>query len=176
MSERPEKSLNSRVHEHLLETARTASEAMKPTIDAQKDLTKTVISLTSATLVFTITFASSFIGPNTPLYWRYAILACWLAFICALVLAILSLYFSLELGNFPARVLIDNKRIDAAISVIASKRPIDMEPLNEIMASHLRELGKAQTTATRLHKAALVSFAIGLLVFTIIGIYRLLSL
>jgi hypothetical protein len=176
MSDLPEISLNSRIHEHLLETAKTASEAMKPTIDAQKDLTKTVISLASATLVFTITFASSFIGPNTPIYWRHAVLACWLAFICSLVLAILSLYFSLELGTFPARVLIDNKRIDAAIDEIASKRPIDMEPLDKIMQSHLRALGKTQRRATRLHKAALISFAIGLLVFTIMGIYRLLAL
>jgi len=176
MDEHPEKSLNSRLHEYLLETAQTASEAMKPAVEAQKDLTKTVISLASATLVFTITFASSFIGPSIPLYWRYAVLACWLAFICSLVLAILSLYFSLELGTFPARVLIDNKRIDAAIDEIASRRPFDMKPLEDIMQSHLRALGKTQTTATRLHKAALVSFAIGLLIFTIIGIYRLLSL
>jgi hypothetical protein len=135
-----------------------------------------VISLSSATLVFTITFASSFIGPNTSVYWRCAVLACWLAFISALVLAILSLYFSLELGTFPARVLIDNKRIDAAVTEIASKQPIDMEPINEIMISHLRELGKTQKTAERLHKTALVAFAIGLLIFTIIGSYRLLRL
>lgn len=176
MSEQPQKSLNSRIHQHLLETAQTASEAMRPTVEAQKDLTKTVISLSSATLVFTITFASSFIGPTTSVYWRCAVLVCWLAFICSLVLAVLSLYFSLELGSFPARVLIDNKRIDAAITDIASKQPIDMEPINEIMSSQLHELGKTQKTAERLHKSALATFAIGLVMFTLIGSYRLLRL
>src|SRR6266516_4224321 len=80
-------------------------------IASRQDVARTLITLSSAALLFTITFASSLIKPTSSRSLRYTIGFCWLAFVISLILSLLSLWFSIGAQNFPALVMTKIKEL-----------------------------------------------------------------
>jgi hypothetical protein len=59
------------LQDKLIEIAKQPTEALKSQIESRKDVARTLISLSSGALLFTITFASSLIKPNSAVSLRY---------------------------------------------------------------------------------------------------------
>jgi hypothetical protein len=152
----------------LFEIARQTTDPFKAQWDARKDVAKTLVSLASGALVFTITFASSLIKPNTPASLRYSIGACWLAFIFSLVLALLSLWFSIGLHNFEGLLVSKNEQIN---QLAADNR----ESLPSLVADTWQEIVRDDKRSRRSLTASLVFYGIALLIFSIIGIRQLVA-
>jgi len=152
----------------LFEIAKETTDPFKHQWDAQRDIAKTLISLASGALVFTITFASSVIKPDTPAYLRYVIVVCWLAFIFSLILSLLSLWFSIGLHNFPLLLMAKNDEIN---KIAAENR----ESLPTLAADTWQEIVRDDKKSRRLLKASLVSYGIALLIFIVIGIRQLVA-
>src|SRR5258708_31648491 len=108
----PEPPIFDALQDKLIEIAKQPTEALKSQIESRKDVARTLISLSSGALLFTITFASSLIKPNSAVSLRYTIGICWFAFVLSLVLSLLSLWFSIGLHNFPALLMTKTKEIN----------------------------------------------------------------
>jgi len=98
------------VVETSVEHAQKTVDLFKAEWEARKDIAKTLITLSSASLVFTITFSQSVINAGTAFGWRYAVVACWLALICCLGFSLGSLWFSMGLASIPLLMMSDTKK------------------------------------------------------------------
>lgn len=156
------------VLEAAVAVARQAVEPLQPEWEARREIAKTLISLASATLVFTITFAPSMIRPNTALSWRYTVIACWLAFICSLVLSLGSLWFSMGLASLPVLMM----QLDAAAKeAVRTSRP---DPMLLPFLKAFGRVGRQEVIALWLLRASVASFGVALIAFTLIGVRQLL--
>jgi hypothetical protein len=153
------------LQDKLFEIAKQLTEALKSQIESQKDVARTLISLSSAALLFTITFASSLIKPNSTGPLRYTIGICWLAFVVSLVLSLLSLWFSIGLHNFPALLMTKTKEINQLAADDRSKLPDFVANVwqNEIVPDEKR--------SRRFLLAGFVSYALALVVLLIVGVW-----
>ena len=152
----------------LFEVAKETTDPFIAQWDARKDIAKTIISLTSGALVFTITFASSWIKADTHATVRYSIVVCWLAFIASLVLSLASLWFSMRLRNFEGLLKSKNDQIN---QLAADNR----EALPSLVLETWQEIVRDDKKSLRLLKGSLVFYGIALLVFIIIGIHQLVA-
>jgi hypothetical protein len=140
--------------------------------EARRDSAKTLISLSGATLVFTITFSQSVIKPDTPIYWRYAVVGCWLAFICSLVCSLGSLWFSMTLAGFPIMITQRQKELRAAFG--ESLRTGDSKKPTDITMQAFKKTARHEMIALWLLRFALIFYGIALCTFTAIGLYQML--
>ena len=150
----------------LFDIAKETTDPFKPRWDAQKDIAKTLISLASGALVFTVTFASSVIKPDTPAWLRYAIVVCWLAFISSLVLPLLSLWFSIGLHNFELLLMAKNEEIN---KIAAENRA----SLPTLAADTWQEVVRDDKKSRRSLRGSLITYGTALLIFIVIGIHQI---
>ena len=155
-----------------VEQARKTAELFKAEWDARQNLAKTLISLSGATLVFTITFSQSVIKPDTPMSWRYAVTACWLAFICSLVLSLASLWYSMDLLSLPLLMTAESSDLrKAAEEAIRSRTVV---PMLAVYKRPFEKTAKQERRALFLLRSALFFYGIALSIFTAIGLCQLL--
>lgn len=162
------------VLDHQLSVARRSNEALKPRFEAQRDITKILVSLASAMLVFTVTFSTSLIKPDSTLSLRYSVAAFLLALVASLSLSIWSLLYSTGLGSLEALVMSKTTEIQEADKQIRSTVPIDLEPLHRLMDEALQTVSREDKISRRLFKASLVCYGAAVLIFTVIGLRQLL--
>lgn len=158
--------------EGVVQFAKDTIEPYKPEWAERREIARTLISLASAALIFTITFSTSLITPSMSLFWRYSVLVCWLSFICSLALSLGSLWFSMGLSSLP--VLIEEragKIIDAAKS---AARNSDPDPVAAVFAEAFNKVARQDLTVYWLLRASLACFGTALLLLTAIGIRQLL--
>lgn len=158
----------------LQDLAKQVTEALKPQWEARRDVAKTIISLSSATLVFTITFASSFVKPDIPSFWRYAVLVCWLAFVCSLILSLASLWLAIGINDLPAQVLARAKDFNEATKEYNPQVPLESDPIYAVFNQEFQHVVHKDINARRLFNASLICFGIALVVFVSLGVRHLL--
>jgi hypothetical protein len=156
-----------------LEIARQVNDAMKPQWEARKDVARTLITLSSAALLFTITFASSFITSNTLALWRYGVMVCWLSFICSLALSLFSLWLSTGLHDYPGLLMGKITKLREAANAIRPETPDSSEPFQEIVNKTFKSVAHRDTVSRRLVTASLIAYGIALLIFIAIGMRQL---
>jgi hypothetical protein len=156
----------------LIEKCERISTALRPEWDARRDTAKTVISLSGATLVFTITFSQSVIKPETPLYWRYAVVACWLAFILSLACSLASLWFSMALPGLP--IALRAKITEFRVALEESQRAGHPEPFAEAFMKPFKKLAHQEIIALWCLRIGIISYGSALAIFTAIGLRQLL--
>jgi hypothetical protein len=166
--------MNNSVHDlvmNLIERAREQTTLFAPQWEDRKDVTKTLISISSAIQVFTITFSSTVITPTTPPCWRFAVIICWSAFISSLVLSLLFLWCSIGLRDLPALVAAKYKQFEEAAE--AGKPTSDTEPIHRVFDEAFVTIVRKDKTCRRLFTASVICFGVGLAVFTAIGMHQL---
>lgn len=144
------------------------STLLKPEWDARRDTAKTLISLSGATLVFTITFSQSVIKPDTPIQWRYAVVGCWLGFIISLVCCLASLWFSMTLPSLP--VLIKANEIELRAALEGS----DPKAFMRTFKKSFMKLALREAIALWSLRLGIIFYGLALSVFTAIGLRQLL--
>jgi hypothetical protein len=162
------------VHElvmSLIERAREQTTLFAPQWEDRKDVSKTLISISSAIQVFTITFSSTVITRDTPPCWRFAVLICWSAFICSLVLSLLFLWRSIGLRDLPALVASKYKQFEQAAE--AGKPTFDTEPIHRVFDEAFDAIVRKDKSCRRLFTASVICFGVGLAVFTAVGMHQL---
>lgn len=162
--------------DYVVELAKQTSDAVQPIIDAQRDITKTIISLASASLVFTITFSPSLIKQDTPGFWRYAVLACWLLFVLTLLTSLASLYCSMNAGSLPAMFMSNTRKFEDAVEETISTPGQDAEPIVRVITESQEHINKRLKVSRGFFIASLSCFGVALLFFTAIGVRQLLQI
>ena len=167
--------------EWAVEFAKTSLEPYKAEWAERRDTAKTLISLSSAALIFTITFAGSIITPSTARFWRYIVLLCWLAFIGSLVCSLASLWFSIGLSSLPVMIAEKANQIEEAIKAAtinyiragATGDP-NVADVSAIVAAPWKKIASDDLKVYWLLRASVVFFSIALLALTAIGVRQLL--
>jgi hypothetical protein len=151
--------------------AHQTNDLFKSEWEARKDIAKTLISLSSATLVFTITFSQSVIKPDTPYHWRYAILVCWLSFVLSLVCALASLWFSMTLSSLPLLMEMQTDKLkEAAKKALATADPA---PLSAVSLEPFTKVTQQENKALWLLRLSALFYGLALSVFVILGVRQL---
>lgn len=149
-------------------------EPYKPEWAERRETAKTLFSLSSAALIFTITFSTSIISPSTPMVWRYSILVCWLAFACSLACGIGSIWFSMGLSSLP--LLVEQQRdqtverLKAAMQTQSSK----VEKVSTLIEEQVTKLAREDLAVHWLLRASLACFGLALLILTSVGVRQML--
>src|SRR5918911_5406871 len=81
-----------------------------PYWDARNDLSKTVISLASGSIVLTVTFSSSLIGSERANPWNYLLFGSWVSFLITIIMAVLSLFGFSRIKKNPAPLFHPQKK------------------------------------------------------------------
>lgn len=144
----------------------------KPEWDARRDTSKTLISLSGATLVFTITFSQSAFKQDTPNLWRYAVVACWLAFIVALVCSLASLWFSMTLNSLP--IIFTQKEGELKSALEESFRVGNSEPFVKATMNAFRVTVLQEKIALWFLRFGIIFYGLALSLFTAVGLRQLL--
>lgn len=151
--------------------ARDEMEPRKPEWDARREIARTIISLSSATLVFTITFSPALLKTDIHLFWRYSILAYWLASVCSLTLSLGSLWISMGLTSLPIVVMGKGDRMNRATrEAVQTQNP---DPVVAVFQEGYDEVARQEIIALWLLRASLAFFGIALAIFTAIGVRQL---
>lgn len=154
----------------LIETAREMTALFEPKWNSRKAGINTVISLASSALVFSVTFSSSVIHPWTPRLELWGLSASWVMLTVTILLCLGALWFSINLGDYPAIVASQNEEIIAAINAIAAAPTLDDTRVQEIMDKGFKYISKTDVRCRRLFHAALITYGIALLTFMIFGL------
>jgi hypothetical protein len=157
----------------VLSESERITDLMKPELEARRDTAKTLISLSGATLVFTITFSQSVIKPETSLYWRYLVIGAWLGFICSLICSLASLWISMGLQSLP--VVIKAKENEVEESLRAGTAG-DIQRATEISMRGFRQIRRQETVALWFLRFSLIFYGVALTTFTAVGLHQMLSL
>lgn len=164
--------------DYMIQYAKSAIEPYKPEWAERREIAKTLISLSSAALIFTITFSTSIIKSDTSAFWRYSLLVCWIAFILSLAFALTSLWFAMGLASLPILVEERTQAIISALNDAIKKRAsggdIDPHPAVAIFNEQLDRVAKDDLRVYWSLRIAVFCFAIALLVLTILGVRQLL--
>lgn len=166
----------------LIQYAKDIIEPYKESWAERRETAKTLISLASAALIFTITFSGSIITPSTSRFGRYSVLVCWIAFISSLACSLGTLWFSMGLSDLP--ILIDergNEIMEAATPVIKDAleghfklSPADAIPVERIFLEQLNKVAGHDLAAHWLLRASILCFGIALAILTAFGVRQLL--
>lgn len=149
------------------------SELYKSVWVERREAGKILVSLSSASLVFSITFSASIITPWTPMAWRYYILVCWISLIGSLASAIGSLWFSMELSGLPALITISEEKILEEIKKAMSNPNFGELQAGLFIGEHTGKLARQDLTAQWLLRASLGLFGLALIMLTIVGVLQL---
>ena len=159
------------MYEGIVEFARDTIEPYKPEWAERREVAKTLISLASAALIFTITFSTSIITPSTSQFWRYSVLVCWLAFISSLACSLGSLWFSAGLSSLPVRLEQNSDKVIQAVKDTLNGEGADL--IAPIFAENFNKIARQDLLAYRLLRISLCSFGIALLLLATVGIRQL---
>jgi hypothetical protein len=159
--------------DHLLDVAKKTTDPLMFQWETRKDIAKTLISLASATLVFTITFSSSLTAKGASSFWRYTILFCWLTFVASLILALASLWCSMGLANLQALVLAKTPELREAAKETFSKPYPDSDPVYSVFQEASQEVVRDDRRSRRLLQAAMTCFGVALVILTALGVRQL---
>jgi hypothetical protein len=149
-------------------------ELYRPEWKERRETTKTLVSLSSASLIFSVTFSGSIIKPWTPLSWRYSLLICWVSLACSLACAISSLWFSMSLDTLPALIHISRKQTIEKIKTAIQEPNFGDTQAKQFIGEHTRKLGRQDGIARWSLRASLAFFVLALVVLTIVGVQQLL--
>lgn len=137
--------------------------------DARNGLAKHMISLASASLVLTVTFAKSFAESASP-QTQYLLITSWIAFILTILLALISLRIALDLKSFQARFFNQRGRVKELLEAKHEDPKSLMDDFQEIVFDVLKPMGPKDKWAGRCLTGSYITFVIALILLGAFGI------
>jgi hypothetical protein len=149
-------------HENLKKAPEDIESVHGPYWNARYELAKNVVSLSSASLVFTITFSKSVIDTATVGVWKYLLFGSWLAFLLSLISAVSCLWISIKLKSFGARLFNQRAKIREAIEQFDISKPNPTNEIERLLLTALSPMQPVDKWAGRLLHASLILFIVAL--------------
>lgn len=156
----------------LAEKAQWYIDLFKPQWKSRADAIRTLLSLDSTALVFSITFATSVIKPWSPPFWRWGIVISWAMLAVSLLLSLAALWFSINLEDLPLIIMSKHKELRDEINSMQSKS-FDDTDIPKIFNDGEQQIARNNRHSQRLFHAALITFGVAFVIFTTIGILQL---
>lgn len=158
-----------------MEVAKRTTETLSPRWKAQIDVAKTLVPIASGALVFTIAFVPSLVKPEVPILWRYCLVVCWLAFLVALVSALLSLLYSIGLHDYPVLLMEKTREFAEAHAKLDPNLQEQADPFPAISLDAFHSVRLKERIARRWLYTAFICYGIALLSLAAIGVRQLIT-
>jgi len=140
----------------------------QPQWDARGDVLKTIVLLSSGSIVLSVTFSSSLRGLHLSAIWRYLILLSFAALVVSLILAVVALWtgtrvYELQSGTFDTRKEIHQTFIDS------TSYDDFMDKFLVIQNRANKRIADSDNLTTKLFHVSLGSFCFALAILATVG-------
>jgi hypothetical protein len=146
----------------------------EPQWGARNDVLKTIVSLSSGSIILSVTFSSSLRPLNLDRFWRYLIVFSFALFIASLIIALLGLWTSTRLYEAQANVF--SKRMDTQKKFMDSTSTEEfLKGLDGIIESSYGSIEASDKLTAKLFHASSICFGLAVIALAAVGIAQLLS-
>lgn len=159
-----------------VEVAKRMTDALSPRWKAQTDVAKSLIPIASGALVFTIAFVPSLVKPGVSVFWRFALVLCWLSFLGALISALLSLRYSINLHDYPVLLMEKMQEFADVYATIDEDTPAEPNPFHAISLDAFHSIRRKEKIARRWFDTSFICYGVALFVLAAIGVRQLVML
>jgi hypothetical protein len=147
-------------------------DALVPQWNARADALKTIVSLSSASIVLSVTFSSSLRQINAGSAWRYLIIASFALFVVALITGFLALWFGAAVYQMQSLVLDKRTTMTNILMTAGSAEEIE-KSFERILREALQPIFIRDNRITTLYVVSGLCFCVAILSLAIIGAVRL---
>ena len=144
-----------------------------PLWNARADTLKTIISLSSASIVLSVTFSSSLRQLNVGSAWRYLIVASFVLLTVALVTAFVALWWGTRVYRLQSRMIDQRIRMNKVLHESTSADEVE-KALQGIVTEVLQPIYRTDFAISALYTIAGFCFCVAILSLAIVGVARLL--
>jgi hypothetical protein len=146
----------------------------EPQWNARADVLKTIVSLSSASIVLSVTFSSSLHALKLGSSWRYLIVISFALFVTSLIIALIALWTGTRVYELQSNFFEMRRKVGEAFMSAPSQDEF-LERLDKIQKPINISLGKSDTRTSRLFHISSVCFCLAVLCLAIVGAKQLLS-
>ncbi len=161
------------------QTAERMRQVHGPYWSSRLDVCKSVLTITSAVLVGTISFSSSLLGPGKQtLSWPCFLYSTWLLFVISICAGIYALWNLYQLNTFHATFNNKSPELEAALNAIGPRvTPEELtaeidKVVGKITNESAKPLHAADKSSHNGLKTQLITFGIGICLFFIFGVLQ----
>jgi hypothetical protein len=150
-----------------------------PYWNARSELVKTIISLSSASVVLTVTFSNSLITTRASVTWRGVLFASWTAFLISTICAIITLWLATKMKTLPRVFPMQSNRVEEALKSLDldSQKPSLVQEISstveetvaDIIFTGFSSIMKYDKWAERSLKISLIMFVVALALLGVFG-------
>ncbi len=156
------------------ETSAQLHKIYEPQWNARTDVLKTLVSLSSGSIVLSVTFSTSIRAAHLNPNWRYVILFSFVMFVLSLVIALAALWigtrvYEMQSSNFDAR-----KPLHQAV-LAANTYDEFMAAFTDIQNRAIKPIANNDRWANRLYHVCSITFCLAIASLAIVGIRELLQ-
>lgn len=171
---KPKEQTAKEISDKVQEAAAELHRIYQPQWDARGDVLKTIVSLSSASIVLSVTFSSSLRDLHLSPVWRYLVLTSFGGLVASLIFAVVALWtgtrvYELQSGMFDTR-----KAILKAVSESATYDQF-MDKFVPIQNRVNVRIGNSDKLATRLFHLSLAFFCLALVILAMVGAQQFLN-
>lgn len=141
----------------------------EPYWKARNELSKNIISLSSASVVLTITFSNSLVNSRVSGNWKYLLFASWISFLLSIIAAIISLWISIQLNTFRVRFFNARDLMKEAIDKIDPESEDPYAPIESVTNKLLAPMPPYEKRAAGFLHSSLVAFMLALVLLGLFG-------
>ena len=165
---------NRKIAESFQQAAAYSYGIFKPVWDARSDVSKTLVTLSSASIVLSVTFSSSLKSLNVGLFWRYLVVFSFAMFVLSLISALSALWIGAGVHEGPANMLVERKEIQKAVEGLGRSNSDYMIPFDEILQKVNRPIETRDKWSRRFARASFLCFGAAILSLAVGGFRQLL--
>lgn len=144
--------------------------AFRPQWEARASSLKTIITLSSGSIVLSNTFSSSLRSlTSIGSVWRWLILSSFVLLVVSLISAFIALWFDSKVYELQSSIYVLQSRARDSIKDSAATKSF-LDGFEKLKQKAIYPPMKADTWATRLFKLGAVSFCVAILLLAVVGI------
>jgi ABC-type multidrug transport system fused ATPase/permease subunit len=162
------------VTDKVQELAAQFHKIFEPEWNARVDVLKTIVSLSSASIVLSVTFSSSLRPLKVDLFWRYAVVFSFVLFVASLILAFIALRAGTRLYEVQSTLFNKRGEINKALMEASSVEAFN-ETFAEVINRSFKPIERNDRLANRLFKVSSICFCSAIISLAAVGIVQLLS-
>jgi hypothetical protein len=159
---------------NLLAGAAQIHKIYEPQWDARADVLKTIVSLSSASIVLSVTFSSSLRAAKLDPAWRYLVVLSFAMFVVSLVIALIALWVGTHVYEIQSGTLDARRKVRQAFMDATSNEDF-MAAFEEIQSPVSESIGKSDKLASRLFRACSATFLLAIICLAVVGAKQILS-
>jgi hypothetical protein len=140
-----------------------------PYWNARTELVKTLISLSSASIVVTVTFSNNLLSSGRRDSWRYFLFGSWISFLLSVVSAVMFLWLSTRLKTIPTMFLYHEEKIKNILNRIDLAPSDASKHVVAILGETRQSLFRADKWGTRWLNLSIIMFILALVLLGLFG-------